>query len=90
MRTNYDIKAMARELAENGFDAEQAARYDLAFEAAKVAAVAVLCARYGAEEGEMLEALMDSRSLNCEVYLLVARMEASPAFVAFLHSGHPF
>jgi hypothetical protein len=90
MRTNYDIKAMARDLAENGFDAEQAARYDLALEAAKVAAVAVLCARYGAVEGEVLEALMDSRSFNCEVYLFVACMEASPAFVAFVHSGHPF
>ena len=90
MQTDHDFEAMARDLEQNGLDAEQAQRHHLAFNAAKIAAVAVLCARYGVDEAELLESLMDSRNLNSEVHMLVARMEVSPAFVAHIHSGHPF
>jgi hypothetical protein len=90
MRLHYDFESMARELEENGMDAEQGERFDGAFRAAKVAAVAVLCARYDTGEDEMLDALVDSRPLNAEVQWLVARMEVSPSFVAYIHSGLPF
>ena len=71
-------------------DPAQDGRYLDAFWAAKVAAVTLLCARYGATEIEMLEALMDSRNLNEQARLLVARMEVSPAFVRYIHSAVPF
>lgn len=58
--------------------------------AAKVAVLAVLCAKYGAAEVEMLEALLDSRSLNGEVGALLGRMEVSPAYVGYIHSGLRF
>lgn len=90
MQHHHDIVAMLRDLEENGFDSDQGARYEQGFLAAKVAAVAVLCAKYGAGEVEMLEALMDSRNLSGEISLLVARMEISPAFVGYVHSDLPF
>ncbi len=79
MRTDYDLEAMARDLGQNGLDSQQAERHRLAFKAAKAAAVALLCARYGVDESELLESLMDSPNLNSEVHMLVARMEVSPA-----------
>jgi hypothetical protein len=90
MQTDHDIDAMARDLRENGFDAEQGARYDFAFGAAKIAAVALLCAEHGADEVEMLDALMDCRNLATEAGRLVARIEMSPEFVGYIHSGHEF
>jgi 2-phospho-L-lactate guanylyltransferase (CobY/MobA/RfbA family) len=90
MKTNHDFKSMARDLEQNGMNREQVERYERAFMAAKVAAVAVVCASYGVDEGAMLEALMDSRNLNEEVQRLVARMENSPAFVAHIHSDFRF
>ena len=90
MRTNPQADAMARELQEHGFDAEQGQRHDRAFEAAKGAVLAVLCAKYGAAEVEMLDALMDSRSLNDEVARLLGRIEVSPAYVGYIHSGLRF
>jgi hypothetical protein len=86
----YNTDAMARDLRKNGLDEVQGRRYDLAFVATKIAAVAMLCARYGASEVDMLEALMDSSKLNAEVSPLVARMELSAAFVGHIHSGLPF
>ena len=44
MRTNPHVDAMARELREHGFDAEQGQRHEFAFVAAKVAVLALLCA----------------------------------------------
>ena len=90
MPYHYNTDAMARDLRKNGLDEVQGRRYDLAFMATKIAAVALLCAKYGAGEGEMLEALMDSRGLNAEVSPLVARMEVSAAFVGHIHSGLRF
>ena len=90
VRTNHDFDAMTRELIENGLDSAQGERYEGAFKAAQVAAVAVLCGRYGTSEEEMLDALENSRNLNAEVHRLVARMEMSPAFVAYIHSGFTF
>jgi len=90
MRSTPDFETMARDLADNGMDAQQGERHAHAFRAAQVAAVALMCARHGASEGEMLEALMDSRNLNVEVHALVARMELSRAFVRHIHSGLPF
>jgi hypothetical protein len=90
MRSTPDFERMVRELEQHGLDAEQSERYEGAFAATKVAAVTVLCARYDVGADEMLEALMDSRNLNAEVHLLVARMEVSRAFVAHIHSGLPF
>lgn len=90
MRSNPQADAMARELREHGFDAEQGQRHDFAFEAAKLAVLAMLCAKYGAAEVEMLDALMDSRGLNAEVGRLLARMEVSPAYVGYIHSGFRF
>ena len=90
MRTNPHIDAMARELREHGFDAEQGQRHEFAFVAAKVAVLALLCAKYGAAEVELLEALLDSRSLNAEVGALLGRIEVSPAYVGYIHSGLRF
>ena len=90
MRTNPQADAMARELREHGFDTEQGQRHDFAFESAKVAVLALLCAKYGAAEVEMLDALLDSRSLNDEVGRLLGRMEVSPTYVGYIHSGLRF
>jgi hypothetical protein len=90
MRPHLEFHAMARELRENGLDADQAARHGTAFVAAKITAVALLCAKYGAGEVEMLEALMDSRNLGAEVGRLVGRIEVSPAYVGYIHSGLRF
>ncbi|CAD5372887.1 hypothetical protein RA210_U240034 [Rubrivivax sp. A210] len=87
MHPSLSLVDMIRDLEENGLDAQQGPRYEAAFAAAKIAAVAVMCARYGVGEVEMLEALMDSRNLGSEIGLLVARMEVSPAFVGHVHSG---
>ena len=90
MRTPPEFHVMVRELRENGLNTEQEARHGLAFVAAKVAAVALLGAKYGVAEMEMLEALMDSRNLGAEVARLVARIEVSPAYVGHIHSGCRF
>jgi hypothetical protein len=90
MRTHPEFHVMARELRENGLDAEQAARHGFAFVAAKVSAVVLLCAKYGVGEVEMLEALMDSRNLGAEVGRLVRRIEVSPAYVGYIHSAYRF
>ena len=52
--------------------------------------MALLGAKYGVAEMEMLEALMDSRNLGAEVGRLVARIEVSPAYVGHIHSGCHF
>jgi hypothetical protein len=90
MQTDHDTDAMIRDLQENGFDAEQGERYDFAYAATKVSVVALLCARYGADEEEMLEALMDSRCLASEAAALIARMEMSPEFIGYIHSARRF
>ena len=90
MRSNPQVDAMARELRENGFDHEQGARHAFAFVAAKLAVLTVLCAKHGAAEIEMLEALMDSHHLAAEVGSLLGRMEVSPAYVGYIHSGLRF
>jgi hypothetical protein len=90
MRSRPTVDALVREMQRNGFDDRQAARYDRAFRAAKVGAVALLCARYGAREAEMLESVTISRRLATEALRLVSRMELSPAFVRYVHSGQRF
>ena len=90
MKPRQDIQAMARQLREHGFDALQERRFMLAFDAAKVAAVWLVCARYGTGEVAMLDALQCSRNLGAEVRQLVERMEVSPAFVGYIHSGLRF
>ena len=90
MSNKPQVDLMARELRENGFDHEQGARHDFAFVAAKVAVLAVLCAKHGAAEIELLEALMDSHHLAAEVGALLGRMEVSPAYVGYIHSGLRF
>ena len=90
MRTNPHVDAMARELREHGFDDEQGQRHEFAFGAAKAAVLALLCAKYGAAEVELLEALLDSSSLNAEVGALLGRIEVSPAYVGYIHSGLRF
>lgn len=82
--------ARIRELQACGFDAEQGERYDFVFRAAKLGVVTVMCAKYGVAAEEMLDALMDSHRLASEASLLMTRMEASPAFGAFIFSGKPF
>ena len=47
MGIRYDYTAMVRELQDLGFDAEQTARYDAAYAAAKLAAATLLCAMHG-------------------------------------------
>jgi hypothetical protein len=90
MKPRHDIQAMAQELRERGLDAAQERRFLVAFEAAKVAAVWLLCARYGRAEAEMLDALQCSRNLSVEIRQLVERMEVSSAFVRYIHSGLRF
>jgi hypothetical protein len=90
MQHSHDYDAMARELHELGFDAEQGARYDFAFDAAQVAAVAVMCAMHDTDEIDLLEALRHSHNLGAQMAELVSRMEESPAFVGYIHSGLRF
>jgi hypothetical protein len=90
MQTDRDIGAMVRDLRENGFDAAQGDRFDFAFGAAKVAAVAILCAKYGTPAGVMLHSLRFSRNLAAEAGRWVARIEVSPEFVSYIHSGLRF
>jgi hypothetical protein len=90
MRNRPNIAALVREMQENGFDDRQAQRYDRAFHAAKVAAVTLMCARHGAHEEEMLEAVTISPRLAAEAQALVARIELSPTFVRHVHSGSRF
>lgn len=81
---------MASEMRDGGFDTDQADRYEFVFRSTKLAVVTLLCASYGVSTEEMLDALMDSRGLACEATLLMERMEASPAFVGYVHSGIRF
>lgn len=90
MQTRPDFQAMARQLLAEGFDAGQTARYDSIFEAAKIAAVTLLCAKYGLPAQEMLKVLPHSRLLAGEADLLVARIEVSTAFVGYIHSAIEF
>ena len=89
-KPQYDIQAMARELHQHGFDAAQEQRFVLAFEATQMAAVWLLGARYRSSAADMLEALRYSRNLGAEIRQLVERMEVSPAFVRYIHSGFSF
>lgn len=90
MPTDRDIRAKIRDLQQSGFDAEQAQRYDFVFRAGKLGVVTLLCAKYGVCAEEMLDALMDSRRLATEASLLMARMEASPAYGQYIFSGTAF
>ncbi len=90
MQIHRETDAMMRDLQLHGFDADQGQRHDFAFGAAKVAVVALLCARHDADEIDMLEALMHSRRLSAEAAVLMERMELSPSFVGFIHSGIEF
>lgn len=90
MQIHRETDAMMRDLRLHGFDTEQAQRHDFAFGAAKLAVVALLCARHGADETDMLEALMHSRRLGAEASVLMERMELSASFVGFIHSGIEF
>ena len=90
MRPRPSIGALVREMQENGFDDRQAMRYERAFHAAKVAAVTLMCARHGAHEEEMLEAVSISPRLAAEAQKLVSRVELSGSFVRYVHSGLRF
>ena len=71
-------------------NAKQGARYDFAFDAAQVAAVALMCAMHDTDEIDLLEALRHSRNLSMQLADMVSRMEESPAFIGFIHSGLRF
>ncbi len=86
----FDFKAMARELTEQGFDPAQSDRFDFAFHAAQIAAFATLRAQHGMETSELLEALQMPGKLARELERLVARMEVSPTFIGYIHSGLRF
>lgn len=90
MQTDQESNAMRRDLQLHGLDAAQWQRHDFAFGAAKEAVVALLCARHGADEVEMLDALMHSRRLSAEATDLMERLELSSAFVGYIHSGIEF
>ena len=90
MQTDQESDAMRRDLQLHGLDPEQTQRHDFAFGAAKVAVVALLCARHGTDEIEMLDALMHSRRLAAEAADLMERSELSSAFVGYIHSGIEF
>ena len=90
MPSHRDNRTKVRDLQECGFDTEQAQRHDTVFRAAKLGVVTLMCAKYGVSAEEMLDALMDSHRLAAEASLLMARMEASPAFGTYIFSGAPF
>lgn len=90
MHFRSDINAMAQQLLDAGFSAEQNLRFEQAFEAAKVAAATVLCARYGVGACELIEAMVRSKNINAEMERLVGRIEMEPEFVRFIHSGIDF
>jgi len=89
MPTHRDTRAKVRELQQSGFDAEQGERYEFVFHAARTGVLTLMCAKYGVDPEEMLDALMDSQRLNAEAAALMARMEASPAYGAYIFSGTP-
>jgi len=86
----FDFKAMARELTEQGFDPAQSDRFDFAFHAAQIAAFALLRAQRGMDTSELLETLQMPGKLPRELERLVSRMEVSPAFIGYIHSGLRF
>lgn len=90
MQIHPALAVLVRELQQNGFDDRQAERYDLAFRATQITAVALLCARYGARQNELLEAARISPRVAADILDLVARMEVSSAFVRHIHSGQRF
>ncbi len=90
MPTDRDTRTKVRDLQQSGFDAEQAERYDFVFRASKLGVITVMCAKYGVSAEEMLDALMDSHRLATEASRLMNRMEASPAFGAYIFSGVPY
>jgi hypothetical protein len=84
------LAVLVREMQKNGFDDRQARRYDRAFRATQLTAVALMCARKGVRENEMLEAARISPRVAADILDLVARMEVSSAFVRHIHSGQRF
>ena len=90
MQTLPALAVLVSEMQQNGFDDRQAERYDRAFQACQVAAVALMCARHGAREDEMLEAARISPQVAADILDLVARMEVSSAFVRHIYSGQRF
>ncbi|MBU6258656.1 MAG: hypothetical protein KGL18_01680 [Burkholderiales bacterium] len=90
MGIRYDYASMVRELHDLGFDAAQTARYDAAYGAAKLAAATLVCAMHGLRPEELPAAVDADDNLTAEYCLMVARMEASPAFIAHIHSNFRF
>ena len=90
MQTRPFLAVLVREMQQSGFDVRQAQRYDQAFRATQITAVALLCARDGVRESEMLEAARISPRVAADILDLVARMEVSSAFVRHIHSGQRF
>ena len=90
MPSQRDHRASIQELQESGFDSEQGERYEFIFHATKQGVVTLMCAKYGVDTEEMLDALMDSHRLVAEASAWMARMEASPVFGAYIFSGTPF
>ncbi len=84
------LAVLVREMQQKGFDDRQAQRYDRAFQATQLTAVALMCARYDARENEVLEAARISPRVAADMLDLVARMEVSSAFVRHIHSGRRF
>jgi hypothetical protein len=90
MHRRQDTQAMVRELREAGLDEAQEQRLEEAFQAAKVAAIALLCARYNADESEMMEALQISPRINEEAVALLERVEVCAEYIGYIHSGYGF
>lgn len=90
MQSQHDYQAMARQLLEDGFEPDQLQRYEQAFEAAKLASVWLMSAKYGMPGFELVQTMRQSPRLAGELDLLVARMEVCPAFVGYIHSGLRF
>lgn len=90
MPSQRDHRARIQELQQSGFDSEQGERYEFILRAGKLGVVALMCAKYGVGTEEMLDALMDSHRLVAEASAWMTRMEASPAFGAYIFSGTPF
>jgi hypothetical protein len=89
MTSNSDIHAMTQQLVK-GFTAEQNARFEAAFDAAQVAVGTVLCARYGVGAAELIAEMRHSTNINVEMSRLVGRIEETPEFIRFIHSGFDF
>lgn len=90
MNSKPDTHDLVQEFVDNGFDKNQERRFYAASEAAKIAAVTVMTARYGTSANEIIESLTRSKRLMSEFENLFEAGTECHEFVLYVHSGTAF